>query len=146
MNQTNNLTREKMLELIDEFHQLYQTRPIKDNNGGMKSGHMFPSWFVIKILQPKYIIESGVWKGLGTWFFEKASPNSKIISIDPNPNFRVYTSKKVDYRTTDFTLNSWNDIDIEDTLVFLDDHQNSLERIKFAKQIEKIKISINFII
>ena len=89
MNQTNNLTREKMLELIDEFHQLYQTRPIKDNNGGMKSGHMFPSWFVIKTLQPKYIIESGVWKGLGTWFFEKASPNSKIISIDPNPNFIV---------------------------------------------------------
>ena len=51
MNQTNNLTREKMLELIDEFHELYQTRPIKDNNGGMKSGHMFPSWFVIKTLQ-----------------------------------------------------------------------------------------------
>ena len=42
MNQTNNLTREKMLEFIDEFHELYQTRPIKDNNGGMKSGHMFP--------------------------------------------------------------------------------------------------------
>ena len=135
MNQTNNLTREKMMELIDEFHELYQTRPIKDNNGGMKSAHMFPSWFVIKTLQPKYIIESGVWKGLGTWFFEKASPNSKIISIDPNPNFRSYTSNNVDYRTTDFTLQSWDDVDKENTLVFLDDHQNSLERIKFAKQI-----------
>jgi hypothetical protein len=135
MNQTNNLTREKMLELIDEFHELYKTRPITDNNGGMKSGHMFPSWFVIKVLQPKYIIESGVWKGLGTWFFEKASPNSKIISIDPNPGFRVYTSDKVDYRTTDFTLQPWNDVDKENTLVFLDDHQNSLQRIKFAKQI-----------
>ena len=69
MNQTNIFSREEMIELIDEFHQLYQTRPIKDNNGGMKSGHMFPSWFVIKKLQPEYIIESGVWKGLGTWFF-----------------------------------------------------------------------------
>jgi hypothetical protein len=75
-----------------------------------------------------------VWKGLGTWFFEKASPNSKIISIDPNPGFRVYTSDKVDYRTTDFTLQPWNDVDKESTLVFLDDHQNSLQRIKFAKQ------------
>lgn len=146
MKQTNIFSREEMIELIDEFHQLYQTRPIKDNNGGMKSGHMFPAWFVIKQLQPNYIIESGVWKGLGTWFFEKASPNSKIISIDPNPNFRVYTSSNVDYRTVDFTEQDWNDVDKENTLVFLDDHQNSLQRIKFAKQkgFKKIMIEDNY--
>jgi hypothetical protein len=146
MNQSNIFTREEMLELIEEFHELYQTKPITDNNGGMKSGHMFPAWFVIKKLQPKYIIESGVWKGLGTWFFEKASPESKIISIDPNPNFRVYTSDKVDYRTTDFTQQNWNDVDKENTLVFLDDHQNSLQRLKFAKQIgfKKIMVEDNY--
>lgn len=146
MNQTNIFDRKKMMELIDEFHELYQTRPIKDNNGGMKSGHMFPAWFVVKTLQPKYIIESGVWKGLGTWFFEKASPNSKIFSIDPNPNFRVYTSQNVEYRTTDFTLQPWNEIEKEETLVFLDDHQNSLQRIKFAKQMgfKKIMVEDNY--
>jgi hypothetical protein len=146
MNQTNIFDRKKMMELIDEFHELYQTRPIKDNNGGMKSGHMFPAWFVVKTLQPKYIIESGVWKGLGTWFFEKASPNSKIFSIDPNPNFRVYTSQNVEYRTTDFTLQTWNEIEKEETLVFLDDHQNSLQRIKFAKQMgfKKIMVEDNY--
>lgn len=133
MIQTEIFNREDMLAHIDEFSELYNKRPIKDNNGGMKSGHMFPAWFVIKKLKPQTIIESGVWKGLGTWFFEQASPESKIYSIDPNPNFRVYSSPKVTYSTIDFTKQNWDDIDKSSTLVFLDDHQNSLERIKFAK-------------
>lgn len=146
MNQNNIFTREEMLEHIDEFHELYKTRPITDNNGGMKSGHMFPAWFVIKKTQPLYIIESGVWKGLGTWFFEHASPESKIISIDPNPNFRVYTSPKVDYRTVDFTEQQWDEVEKENTLIFLDDHQNSMQRLKFAKEkgFKKIMIEDNY--
>lgn len=119
-----------MKKYLDEFYHLYINRPIKDNDGGMKSPHMFPSWYIIKKLQPKFIIESGVWKGLGTWFFEKASPDSKIISIDPYPHYRVYTSPNVTYTTTDFSLLDTSDIDIKETLVFFDDHQNSLDRVK----------------
>ncbi len=124
--------RKDLLEAIDEFNAIYETRPIKDNNGGMKSAHMFPAWFIVKQLKPKYLIESGVWKGLGTWFFEQASPETKIISIDPNPNFRVYTSDKVDYRTEDFLKTDWSALPKDSTLVFFDDHQNFFERMKHA--------------
>ena len=82
----------------------------------MKSSHIFPIWYVLKKTKPKYIVESGVWKGLGTWFFEQASPNSKIISIDPNPSFRVYTSPNVEYTKTDFIDYNWDGIDKNDTL------------------------------
>ena len=61
----------EITELINEFSELYETRPIKDNSGGMKSPHMFPAWFVVKKLKPKVLIESGVWKGQGTWFNDK---------------------------------------------------------------------------
>ena len=122
---------EDMKLYLEEFYNLYINRPIKDNDGGMKSPHMFPAWYIVKKMQPKFIIESGVWKGLGTWFFEKASPNSKIISIDPYPHYRVYTSPDVTYTTDDFsTLDFKNLVDIKETLVFFDDHQNSLDRIK----------------
>lgn len=124
--------RQDLIEHLDEFKALYESRPIKDNNGGMKSAHMFPAWYVAKKLQPAYLIESGVWKGLGTWFFEKASPNTKIISIDPNPRFREYTSSKVDYRTQDFLMTDWSQIPKDDCLLFLDDHQNFFERLKYA--------------
>ena len=116
---------------LDEFHELYKNRPIKDNDGGMKSPHMFPSWYIIKKMKPKFIIESGVWKGLGTWFFEQASPDSQIFSLDPNPQFRVYTSQKSNYSTYDFSKVEWTKIlDVNETLVFIDDHQNSLDRVK----------------
>lgn len=132
--------REDLLAHIDEFNKLYETRPIKDNNGGMKSPHMFPAWFIVKQLKPKYLIESGVWKGLGTWFFEQASPETKIISIDPNPSFRVYTSPKVDYRTLDFLKADWSNLPKDETMIFFDDHQNFFERLKCAQSLGFKKI------
>jgi hypothetical protein len=82
-------------------------------------------------MKPKYIIESGVWKGLGTWFFEKASPESEIICLDPNPFYQVYTSPSAKYYTQDFSKVEWSKVlDVNETLVFIDDHQNSLDRVK----------------
>lgn len=119
-----------MKSYLQEFYQLYLERPIKDNNGGMKSPHMFPSWYIIKKMKPSLIVESGVWKGLGTWFFEKASPKSKIISLDPNPQYRIYSSPNVMYLTEDFSSINWNgNFDPETSLIFIDDHQNSLDRV-----------------
>lgn len=125
--------RQELLEALEEFYKLYLSRPIKDNNGGMKSPHMFNAWYVVKKLAPDFLIESGVWKGLGTWFFEKASPHTKIISIDPSPHFRVYTSPKVSYHTTDFLDTDWSPLPKENSLIFFDDHQNFLQRLKSAQ-------------
>jgi hypothetical protein len=138
--------KENLLPELEEFYKIYDSRPFKNNDGGMKSSHMFPTWYILKTIKPKFIIESGVWKGLGTWLFEKASPESKIISIDPMPEVRVYNSKAVKYQTLDFLKSDWSNIDPSETLLFLDDHQNSLERIKFAKElgIKKIMVEDNY--
>ena len=128
--------REDMLSSLDEFYNLYLCRPIKNNDGGMRSAHMFHAWLILKKLQPATIIESGVWKGQGTWLFEQASPKSKIISIDPNPKFREYTSSKAKYTSQDFlAFDNWSDhIDTKDALVFFDDHQNSFYRTLHCKK------------
>lgn len=135
-----------MTELLKEFAALYESRPIKDNDGGMKSGHMFHAWSIVKKLQPKTLIESGVWKGLGTWFFEQASPSTNIISIDPDLSNRQYISPTVDYRTEDFLTTDWSEIDKENSLVFFDDHQNCIPRLKKCKELgfKKIVIEDNY--
>ena len=120
---------------IDEFYTLYLSRPIKDNTGGMKSAHMLNAWFVVKQIKPKIIIESGVWKGLGTWLLNNASPESKIISIDPYPHFREINTDSVEYITNDFLSIDWkNNIDTKNTLVFFDDHQDAIKRFKYCKE------------
>ena len=128
--------REELLASLQEFKELYDNKPIHNNDGGMKSGHMFPAWFIVKKLKPKYLIESGIWQGLGTWFFEKASPESKIISIDPMLHYRKYISNNVSYQTTDFLQTNWRMlVEPENTLVFFDDHQNALARMISCKKL-----------
>jgi len=117
---------------LNLFYDLYKHKPIANNDGGMKFPHMFLMWYLVKQISPRYIIESGVWRGLGTWFIEKASPRTKIICLDPNPQYRIYTSENAIYKSEDFSILNF-DIDPNETLVFFDDHQNSLERIKQCK-------------
>ena len=136
-----------MVKYLDEFKELYESRPILDNDGGMKSPHMFPAWFIIKMLKPKSLIESGVWKGLGTWFFEKASPDTKIFSIDPEPRLRLYTSENAEYQTEDFLDTDWlSKLRPSETLVFFDDHQNCLPRLKKCKELgfKKVIVEDNY--
>ena len=124
---------------LSEFYALYATRPIKDNGGGMKSPHLFNTWYAVKKLQPKLIIESGVWRGLGTWFLEKAAPDSTIISIEINYSNLIYKSPDVVYLNQDIKTYDWDKIlnekyahiSRDEILVFLDDHQNFLHRLEF---------------
>ena len=67
---------------LDEYLEIYKNKPIDDNTGGMKSPHLFNMFCLLKETKPKLIVESGVWKGQGTWLFEHASPDSDIICFD----------------------------------------------------------------
>ena len=127
-------TRKDLKDSIPAFCEIYKNRPIKNNDGGMKTPHAFAVWFVLRFLKPECIIESGIFKGQGTWLFEKASPHSKIYSIDIDLSKRDYISKTVTYFSKDFAFLNWEQINKEKTLVFFDDHQNAMKRIKFCKK------------
>ena len=126
-------SRKEMIEKLYEFSNLYKQRPIEVNKGGMRSSHMFQAWFALKKLNPKVIIESGVWYGQGTWFFENACPNAELFCIDINLNRIRYRSDKAKYFYSDFSTIDWSTLPKDETVLFCDDHQNSYERVKTAK-------------
>lgn len=126
-----NWTSEEIKAAIPEFLTLYHQRPIKDNQGGMRAPHLLATWFMLKKLNPKYVIESGVWKGQSTWLIEQTLPDATIFSIDINLAVREYISDKVQYFNKDFFVIDWSIIpNKSETLLFFDDHQNALKRIK----------------
>jgi len=122
-----------ILKYLKEFDELYKKRPIKSNIGGMQYPHMFATYYFLKKINPKFVVESGVYKGQSTWLIEKTCPNAKILSIDINLNNLKYKSKKATYSNIDFSKQNFSNIK-QKTLIFFDDHQNALERFKQCKK------------
>jgi hypothetical protein len=123
-------SREDMLAKLQPFEVLYRRRPIRDNTGGMLAPHMFLAWFVLQHLQPKAIVESGVWLGQGTWFFEQACPKARLYCIDPNLTRIQYRSPNATYFDRDFATIDWRALPRDETVLFFDDHQDAYERLK----------------
>lgn len=125
--------REAMLAALPEFLELHARLPIENNHGGMRAPHLFGAWFMLRELRPTHVVESGVFKGLGTWLIEQAAPAARIFSIDPDLSQREYRSERATYETRDFSATSW-ELPRETTVLFFDDHQNALERVKLAEE------------
>ena len=143
-------SREFLLEHLDEFLEVYKNRPDKSNICGIRITHSLAVWTIAKRLQPTTIIESGVNSGQSTYFFRKACPTAKIISIDPESipicgqPVRWIDTTNNEYLTgdafVDFDAVNWGErirsgeIDPKTTLAFIDDHRGFFHRMKtFAK-------------
>ena len=116
-------------ELI-RFDKLYKLRPIYNNKGGMLYSHMFALYYILRKIKPKFVVESGIYRGQSTWLIEKTLPKSKILSLDLYLNKRTYISKSknVTYSDKDFKFQNFKSIP-KNSLAFFDDHQNSIERV-----------------
>ena len=123
----------QLVESVDLFEHVYQSRPIVDNSGGMDFDHSWATWHLLKMLQPKLIIESGVWKGHSTWLIEQACPEASIVCFEPNQERIEYKSKSAEYFTHDFSQHDWEKYNTNAGLCFFDDHQNSYMRLMQMK-------------
>lgn len=123
-------TRGDMIAAVPCFKELYAQRPIKKNHGGMRASHAFLTWFYLRELKPTLIVESGVWRGQGTWLIEQACPDADVLCLDPTFSQLIYKSQRAEYSTTDFSLTNMSAADPEATLCFFDDHQNALTRLQ----------------
>lgn len=111
----------------------------KGNKYGTQAPHQFALFCFVRWLKPKHIIESGAYKGLGTWLLRKAAPEAQIIVISPEqPALYVDAHSDSKYYTEtkfqDFTEleDEWKNLDKDRTLVFFDDHQSGFLRTKQA--------------
>ncbi|KAI0522927.1 hypothetical protein KFK09_005316 [Dendrobium nobile] len=142
-------TTKDLLRGLEEFVPIYETRPIKNNMYGMGFDHSFGLWFMVRWLKPDLMIESGAFKGHSTWVLRQAMPDKPIISLSPR-HPEKYLKKEPAYvdgnctyfagkNFVDFGSVEWDKVlkkqgilDISQVLVFFDDHQSELKRLKQA--------------
>ncbi|KAI3766600.1 hypothetical protein L2E82_16664 [Cichorium intybus] len=142
-------TSKDLLQGLEEFVPIYETRPIKNNMYGMGFDHSFGLWFITRWLKPELMIESGAFKGHSTWVLRQAMPNTPIISLTPRhpSKYLMKGPAYVDHNCTyfagkdfvDFGNVNWSTVmkkhgvtDLTRVLIFFDDHQNELKRLKQA--------------
>ncbi|KAJ7568577.1 hypothetical protein O6H91_01G038500 [Diphasiastrum complanatum] len=142
-------SRGDLVQGLKEFVSIYERRPIPNNLYGMGFDHSFGLWFMAHWLQPQLMIESGAFKGHSTWVLRQAMPNCPIISISPRHPQRylqkgpAYVDKNCEYfadkKFLDFGSIQWDKVmdgygikDRSKVLVFFDDHQSELRRVKQA--------------
>ncbi|XP_047314729.1 uncharacterized protein LOC124918724 [Impatiens glandulifera] len=142
-------TTKDLKNALQEFVTIYETRPIKNNLYGMGFDHSFGLWFITRWLKPLLMIESGAFKGHSTWVLRQAMPDTPIISLSPrhpgkylkkgpayvDGNCTYYVGKDfVDFGSLDWNvvMKTHGITDLSRVLVFFDDHQNELKRLKQA--------------
>lgn len=142
-------TSKDLLKGLEEFVPIYETRPIKNNMYGMGFDHSFGLWFIVRWLKPDLMIESGAFKGHSTWVLRQAMPNTPIISLSPrhpekylkkgpayvDGNCTYFAGKDfVDFGSVDWgsEMKKHGITDLSRVLIFFDDHQDELKRIKQA--------------
>lgn len=139
------LSVERIVNELGGFIEAFRRSPSTDNQWGTSIFHQFALWCIIRKIQPKYVIESGIFKGLGTYMLRQSAPNAKIITLDPGQpdSSLVYRDRHNDslYLTSnkfkDFNSLSKDEwaklVDPERTVVFFDDHQFEVRRLREAK-------------
>jgi hypothetical protein len=119
-----------LLACLPEFIEVYRRRVIQTNRGGMGFNHSFATFAIARLLKPKHIIESGVFRGHSTWILEQACPQAEVHALDPYPGSRSYTSRRARYSSEDFSSIDWSPIDRSNTLCLFDDHQSAYARLR----------------
>uniref|UniRef100_A0A7S4N2Y8 Uncharacterized protein n=1 Tax=Odontella aurita TaxID=265563 RepID=A0A7S4N2Y8_9STRA len=132
--------------LMDEFLKVYKNRPDQTNLCGIRINHALALFLAVKQINPTLVVESGVNAGVSTYIIRTASPTTKIFAIDPLDKPICGQGKRwVD--PSDLTINysgenfidlldlDWKgmiakkEVDPGSTLVFLDDHLHTFDRI-----------------
>lgn len=152
--ENNGIPAVKLMQYVKHFKNVWFDFKKQFGNGQtccMGINHQFAIYTTVKEVNPLVIIESGVAAGRGTWLLRYAAgPNVPIFSLDPGVPAKSYgpvswtdTNPHTKYLVggyfQDLALVRW-DLLIPDpkwrarTLIILDDHQSSVERLKMLRR------------
>jgi len=111
-----------------------------ENHQGMSSPGLFCFWYTLDTLKPTYVLYYGiVSSSFDTWMIKRVIPECKTIYIGANaPEYRDNTGtylvgdKYIDFKQFDYKKYI-PEKDLNDTLVFINSHENALVKLMDAQ-------------
>lgn len=114
---------------VSEYRSLWLTNPITENVYGANFTAGLNLFLMTRCLAPQIIVESGVYKGVTSYFLASASPNAKVHSFDPDLSNVHHRILNVTYKAHDWMASKITCDPVGSGLCFFDDHQNQALRV-----------------
>lgn len=120
-------------EIVQDFYDLIATSPVQAKKGGNGFNGCLQIYAVARLLQPKVIIESGVFRGQTTWVLRQACPEATFFCFDVDFSNLKYRDRNAIYAQADWSEFDLSAIPADSTLCFFDDHIDQGRRVLEAK-------------
>lgn len=121
--------RHDLRALVDAFWELIPQAPVRQRRGGSGFNGALQLFVLMRALEPDFVIESGVFRGLTTWIIRQARPEAEIFCRDPNLSRLQYRDPHARYCTQDWSSADWSGLDPARTVAFFDDHVSQARRV-----------------
>ncbi len=127
-----NLDPRVLLSHIEKHEKIFRSKKISSLMDGMGFNNGLILFCLASFLQPKRLIESGVWRGYTTLLLDEATyDESKIYCFDINLDHNEFISKKATYFECD--ISSVKDVKIDNIdFAFFDDHVSHYDRLLYC--------------
>lgn len=113
---------------IDAYQKAFESWPHKDLSGGMGFNNGLFLYCFVAAIQPKTIIESGVWRGYTTFILDHASAQqSELHCFDINLSKLSWRSPRATYYENDMCQTNLK-ASSKPSLGFFDDHVSHYDR------------------
>ncbi|GJD35835.1 hypothetical protein [Methylobacterium aerolatum] len=115
--------------LTETFWHLIPTAPVRQRRGGSGFNGALQLYVAMRVLKPRFVIESGVFRGLTTWIIRQACPEAAIFCHDPDLSGLQYRDARARYSREDWSRADWSRLDPAATVAFFDDHVSQARRV-----------------
>jgi hypothetical protein len=115
-----------ILQHIADFRNVYLKSPIANNHGGANYTTGLKLFLIAKHLNPAFVVECGVYRGMSSMIFKAALPQAKIVAFDISLS-AAHLTDGVEYHESDWMAVAVNAKDT--ALAYFDDHVNQAMRL-----------------
>ncbi|MGY2046761.1 hypothetical protein [Methylobacterium sp. JK268] len=120
-------------QAVETFWDLIAAAPVAQRRGGNGFNGALQLYVLMRALQPRVVIESGVFRGLTTWITRQACPAAEILCFDPDLSGLRYRDPGARYHAGDWSERDLAGLDLAQGVGFFDDHISQARRVLEAR-------------
>lgn len=119
--------------IVRDFYGLIVKSPVNAKKGGNGFNGCLQIYAVARLLKPRVIIESGVFRGQTSWILRQACPDATLFCFDVDFSNLVYKDRDALYTQADWSGFDLSGLPLNETLAFFDDHIDQGRRVLEAE-------------